>query len=376
MSKLTNVVRARSRLVLSRPFYGTLALRMKVVEDPSCRTAWTNGKVFGYNPAFLNKLPVEQVVGVWAHECLHGAFMHITRRGWRESGLWNIACDYAINPILQEDGLMLPPQAIVDARFAGMSAEEIYRVLAEEKRDGKGGDFMHDQDPGGCGEVRDAGDPKVTEQEWKQAVAQAAHAAKVAGKLPASLERFLDGLFYTPTPWRDILRRFITERSNDDYSWMRGNRRYLSQGLYLPSAWSETMGAIACIVDTSGSIGQAELNLFGSEINMIVEDAMPSKLHRIFCDAAVHRTDEYAPGDDIPWKNLGAIGGGGTDFRPPFLWLEEQGIEPQCAVYLTDMYGSFPEEPPAFPVLWASISKNIEAPFGETVLIDDKGGIE
>ena len=87
----------------------------------------------------------------------------------------------------------------------------------------------------------------------------------------------------------------------------------------------------------------------------------------IYCDAAVNRVDEFGPDDEL---KLEMVGGGGTDFRPPFAYVEEHDVEPQCLVYLTDMYGAFPEQSPEYPTMWATFTENIEAPFGETVRID------
>lgn len=47
------ISKQRSALVLDQPFFGALALRLKVLEDPACRTFWVDGETLGYNPAFL-----------------------------------------------------------------------------------------------------------------------------------------------------------------------------------------------------------------------------------------------------------------------------------------------------------------------------------
>jgi predicted metal-dependent peptidase len=61
-------------------------------------------------------------------------------------------------------------------------------------------------------------------------------------------------------------------------------------------------------------------------------------------------------------------GGGGTDFRPAFKWMEENDVVPDVLLYLTDGYGTFPEEAPEYPVIWGDISgqpKNY--PWGDVV---------
>jgi len=81
--------------------------------------------------------------------------------------------------------------------------------------------------------------------------------------------------------------------------------------------------------------------------------------------------EEFRPSEPI---QLCPNGGGGTDFVPPFKWVEENGIEPKCLIYLTDLCcDSFPPAPDS-PVLWATESGRA-APFGETVTIGTGGEI-
>ena len=62
---------------------------------------------------------------------------------------------------------------------------------------------------------------------------------------------------------------------------------------------------------------------------------------------------EYAS-DDLP-DELEAKGGGGTDFRPGFAWLEAEDIQPVCCLYFTDMQcSSYPEVEPGFPVIFCN----------------------
>lgn len=375
--QLSRMTKARAQLVMRQPFFGTLALGMKLVEDPTFSTGWTNGKVIAYNPTWVGGLRQSQVVGFAAHEVLHPAFLHHLRRGGRNKRKWNVACDYAINQILVDAGFDLPDNGYVDAKYKDLSAETIYNMLPDDIGKGRGprGWDTDDPDPGQCGGVVDfdeAGDSvaeTAEEHNWKVQVAAAAHAARQQGKLPASLERLVAEILKVTTPWREILRRFITDKSADDFSWSKGNRRYLSQGLYLPTAWSESMGEIVVAVDTSGSISIAELTHFFGEINKIREDTAPRQTHVIYCDAEVNAVEVYGPEDMIEPH---PTGGGGTDFCPVFDYVAEKDISPKCLIYLTDMYGSFPTHAPEYPVLWATFTdwSQHPAPWGEHVEID------
>lgn len=382
MSAAKQLIKARANLVLTHPFFGTLALRLKLLEDTSIETACVDGATIHYNPKFVESLPQEKVQGMLAHEVMHPAFLHHTRRGNRDVAKWNKACDYSINSILIGAGFTLPEGGCVDPKYNGMTAEHIYTLLPDEPQDGGSGGASGPNglgvDPGGDGGVMDSpqsqngggsqSQQNHEEAEWKVAVAQAAHVAKQAGKLPGDLARMMEDLFEPTLPWRSILRRFMTEKCNDDFSWKRGNRRFLAQNLYLPSRVSDdAMGEIVVVIDTSGSIGQKELTEFGSEIKGIVDEVKPSKTRVIYCDACIAHIDEFGPHDDLQFA---AHGGGGTDFRPPFDWLEEQGIVPRALIYLTDGYGPFPAQEPDFPTMWCINNHDVTPPHGEHLILE------
>jgi predicted metal-dependent peptidase len=348
---------ARTALVLDHPFFGHLALRLALIEDSNKAggTAATDGRAIYYCPTFVASLPQAQLVGLMAHEVLHPALGHTQRRGMREHQRWNVACDYPINSMVLGAGMQLPPDGCVDAELGKLSAEEVYPLLPDDEPEVSGG-------CGRWGGVLDApsGDDAA---EWQVAVVQAAKAARAMGKCPKSAERLLGELLAPKVDWREALRRFVTERAKSEYSWARPNRRHLANGLILPGLYSWQLGAVAVAIDTSGSIGGPELDTFAAELRGVHEDARPSSLAVLYCDAKVHRVDEFTPCDRV---ELRAEGGGGTDFRPVFDAIAERDEEPACLIYLTDGYGEFPDCAPSYPVLWV-MTTEAEAPFGEVV---------
>jgi predicted metal-dependent peptidase len=415
--------RARTQLLLNQPFFGTLCLRLKLVPMPSFPTMATDGQRLVYNPACVEKLTPAELEGVLAHEVMHCALAHHCRRGERDAQLWNRAADYAVNPILIGNGITLPKDALIDPSFADLSAEEIYaRLLRQGQDSGKaespsqssaqsptpvGGDNgpgqapqsapqetqsaqqqFHQQPevaglsdqflparPGGFGEVLDAvgedGEPasqaELSRQmhEWAIKAEQALCSARACGREPGGIERPLEQARQSEHDWRAILRDFIAATNPSDYRWAPPNRRFVSSGLYLPSVERSGVGDIVIVVDTSGSIGTEELEQFAGEINAITNEAQPESIRVVYCDAAVQAVEEFGPSEQI---KLSPKGGGGTDFVPSFKWVEENGIEPKCLIYLTDLCcNSFPE-PPDYPVLWVTDSHKA-VPFGETVRI-------
>ena len=349
---------ARTQLVLDQPFVGMLALRLIMTEDNSIKTAAVDGKNLFYNADFVAALSPGETKTLVAHEVFHCVFDHIGRRGDRNPRKWNQAGDYVINDTLLSAGFDKIDNWLHNPAFTGMTTDHIYSLLPETQ-DGDGNDPLDD-----CMD----GNPEECEMQatdWKIATIQSANAAKAMGKLPEGMQRFVKELTAVKVDWKAMLRRFITETSKNDYSWQRPNRRFLAQGFILPTLYSESMGEIVVAIDTSGSIDQATLNAFGSEVKAIIQNTRPSKLTVIYCDAAVNHVDEFGPNDEF---HFDMHGGGGTDFRPPFTYVDEKGITPVCFVYLTDMYGAFGDAP-NFPVMWCATTKVI-APWGETVPIE------
>jgi len=159
---------ARTRLILDKPFLGALVLRLPIVAaDPSwCKTTDTDMKKLYINPDYIQQLSIEETQFALAHEALHCALSHFARRAHRIKLRWDMACDFAINPILIEDGLKPPPHILYLREYIGMSAEEIYPTLIDNENDadnelGQNND-EGDQDQG---EQSDQGDAKDTENQ-------------------------------------------------------------------------------------------------------------------------------------------------------------------------------------------------------------------
>ena len=386
------IQKARTTLILDHPFFGTLLFRLGARPSRAVATMATDGISMFYNPEFVETLNAAELIGVLAHEVMHPALQHHTRRGDRNQARWNMACDYAINPMLLDAGLTLPKDVLIDDRFRGMSAERIYNLIEEEKNQEGSSEQAENKPaqsdldanepqapstPGGVGQVLDArapvGEerPSISEQarEWQIAVEQAESVAKLAGKVPGSALRTLEAAQSARTDWRELLRRAWSETTPADYSWMHPNRRHVWSGLYLPGTTSEGVGEIAVAVDCSGSISARQLGLFEAEIRSILSGQRPRLVHALYFDAAVQKVEWFQGGEPI---SLVPTGGGGTDFRPCFDWLRERGIVPATLVFLTDLCGTFPSEAPQYPVIWAS-TENRRAPFGQVVSMEAAG---
>ena len=121
-------------------------------------------------------------------------------------------------------------------------------------------------------------------------------------------------------------------------------------------------------VDTSGSIGPKELTVFMSELADILRSCRPQRVFVLGADADVASVVELAGDEDIASNPPEVKGGGGTDFKPVFAWVEREGIVPDALIYLTDLYGPFPAAAPEYPVIWGATTEQ-DVPWGEVVRV-------
>lgn len=349
---------ARSRLLLDHPFFGVLALRLQLVEDAKVPTLATDGRKIYYNPDFISELPIDLCSSAMAHEVMHNVMEHGLRRQGRNPRKWNVAADYAINPIIKYAGMKLGQGWLDNSAYYGMSADEIYALLPDGDGEGGGGEEplcdIQDFDQATADEL---------EVEWKMATVQAAKGVG-QGNLPAGIKQIIQDILTPPVPWREVLSRFMTEQVRNDYSFKRPNPYFASSGFYLPTLDGRGMGEVVIALDTSGSVASV-LDEFGATVKGIIAGCAPLRTHIIYCDAAINHVQTFERGTEVTFE---AVGGGGTDFRPVFEHVKNNSIKPACLLYLTDMYGSFPQEEPDYPVLWCATS-HVVGPFGETLKI-------
>jgi predicted metal-dependent peptidase len=373
---MRKITRARIKMLFNQPFFGIIAMKMGVKITEAVPTMAVDGRDMFANPDFTVKMSEEETIGVLCHEVLHIANLHHLRKGDRDHQLWNMACDYVINPIVLGAGMKLPADRLEDRKYDGMSAERVYDELVKEH--GKG------NPPPGVewGEVKDGttkpdgtqmseAEVKMAESEVKVSVAEAAEAATAQGKLPASIAKMVGDLLKAKVNWRDVLRRFVSATRKSQVTWARPNRRLLAHGIRLPGMLKHGMGPLVVAIDTSGSIyaDPALTDQFISEVDSICNEVKPERVHVIFCDSKVRHVEEL---DDSDMSNAFAHlkakvkGGGGTDFRPVFDWVADNDIQPTALIYLTDMEGTFPSAGPDYPVMWAKTTEHA-APWGDDV---------
>lgn len=212
-------------------------------------------------------------------------------------------------------------------------------------------------DPGGCGEVIDVSESSTeaaeAAEEWQVFTRQAVNVARRMGegKLPGYLEEVVEALNDPCTDWREQFRRFVEpDSSTKDYTWSIPNRRYTPFGFYTPGTVSDGVRKIAVAIDTSMSVDQEWLALFGAETQAALDNGAVDEIVLIFADTEVRKSETFTKGDIVDFT---CVGRGGTAFAPTFQWINEHEPDVACVVYFSDLECVEYGEEPAYPVLWA-----------------------
>ena len=357
------LITARVGLLLKASFFGNLATRLKLVNaDEWCTTAATDGRHFYYNSRFIEMLRPKEIEFLFGHEVLHCVYDHFGRRGDRDPQLFNIANDFAVNADLIEHRVgekITTVPCLFDPKYKGMSSEEIYDDLFKNAKKISLQDLidkMLDEHLDGEGDEEDGegnGRPKLSEQERqqirdeiKEAMLAAAATVDGAGNIPAGVKRLIQDLTEPKMNWRELLRMQLESTIKSDYTWMRASRKGWHMDAVMPGMKLDPMIDIAVAIDTSGSIGEAMLRDFLSEIQGIM-DSFPAYRIHVFCfDTEVHNPAQYDSDNLDSITEYEPGGGGGTDFTAIYDYLKAEEIEPKRLVVFTDGYpfGSWGDE--------------------------------
>lgn len=386
---------AKVDLIRAFPFMGYLVMSTEIkftmqVETMAATTIPHN-RVF-INPTFLlfvlkNRA---QRAYVLAHEVMHIFLEHIGRQvaSAYDPELWNIATDFAINNRLNDlasKHLEMPSFGLADStkgtNFSGMSADEIYHKLlenaggcpdtakeqngggkAQQNGQGQGGDQQGDGEGNGGGEYNhqpgnaagDFSEPRpfdvvssetqseASTQQNKQTISAALgenkESMKNMGTGAANLMREFEAMVEPVIPWTSLLADFMTESHKDRSTYNRVSRRSTGRVIF-PTM---TGNRINCLfgIDTSGSMGNDELQSAMSELKSIVENFDSWHLTLLSCDTNANLIGEYDSDDGDDWETLdkGLIGGGGTDMTPMVEYGNEMEEPPTVMVIITDGY--------------------------------------
>lgn len=370
--KASNIEKARAQIVLYHPFVASILLRRPFIETRDIPTLAVDGKARIYfNPDFVAKLTVPQLIWALCHEVFHVVGQHSVRKGNRNPKKWNYAGDAWINDTLDEAKMgERIPKCVDMPGSKDDTVENIYANLPDNgsgdddgDEDGLGDDIHYTDGVGDSGKPMTPDEVREIEGTIKVEIAEAAQAAKMQGKLSGRLAAMVADILNVKTPWFEILEKHMVSRVNQGQTWRRKNRRF---EVYLPSVDKlPQMGELVVQVDVSGSISKQELAHYNGHLSRIIDQCRPEKVHVLYTDTEVQKHVEFECGEEM---QLEFYSGGGTHMPAGFDYCAEQGIEPDVFVCLTDGYTDFGDNP-GYPVVWC-ISSDVEATHGENIHFD------
>ncbi len=373
MNIADKISQAKAKLLVDYPYFGTLASKLELLVNDDIESFKSNGVTLEYRKEYLCELELSEIEFVLANGAMHSVLAHDMRKKSRSGWLWQMATDIAINDMLLQNGMDMPYGAQYRERFSGMYAEEIYAELKSDiLREDE--DLEYEADDAEDVENKEQENQKQSQEALQEEILAEQLLAEEAisllesklqsGELPESIERFFNIEGFAKLDWREELREAIAPYFRDDYVMMPPSKKLLYEGIYLPSSISETFRLVV-VIDSSGSVDKEMLDTFLSEVNFIMEHTQNYVIDLLVCDDRIHFHNTFYSGESL---EVELKGGGGTDFRPVFNYIQEQMDTISLLLYFTDLEGFFPTEEPSFSVKWVS-PKEKEFPFGEIIVL-------
>ena len=372
------LTKAKSQLTTKYPYFGMLASKLKHEANDKVKTYASNGVRFLYNEEFIQNCTKEELFFILTNCVMHHILSHQQRKLKRKGYLWQLATDYAINNLLFKNGLKIPEGVNFDKKFKDMYAEEIYDVLKKELIE-SGIDSFDEENIQNHNEkkskdltksfrqvknIKDNLDEKDEEQ-WEYSATLAKEVAMRKSLMPLGFERLAKKVVAQNIDWKFELYNAINRHMRNNYAFMPPNKKHLYRGFALPSLTSDTLSLIVAI-DTSGSIQEDILGAFIEEFKSIMQNFPSVNIELLIADAKVHAHYSFKGADEI---NFALKGGGGTDYRPVFDYIDANFPMASMLLYFTDGDGIFPRIPPSYEVLWALSNKKDRIPFGRSLVI-------
>ena len=370
-------VKSRVKLLKKSPFFGTILLHTQYELTNAIETAATDGTTLLINEEWMCSQTEDNFNGVLLHETLHMALCHIERtKDLEDMMLANIAADIVVNGIIKDNKISLPKEALFDDDLKHLGVREIYSIL-KDKQDK---DKNYISDKYGDGKVNECLKPgedgpaegKVSNKsKWENIINKAKTIAKMkqAGVKGSGMARIFKELLDPTINWKDALYKYVTQSRADFEGY---DRRFIHDGLYIDDVGGNKVH-IAAFVDTSGSVDEALLQNFLSELFFAINSTRGTTGYLYYFD-----TELYPQGNiedlDSPPKPVGL---GGTSFVPIMAELNkisaENAYTNTLGIIYTDGYAPMTWKEPDTPLLWCISPggiKNEDLKYGDTVRIE------
>lgn len=390
------LIHSRNEIYVSMRFMD-IALSMLGYEmNLSTKTIGVDGMKILYNPRHLIDLFRDDEILVnraYMHMLLHGLFGHAYFRNGRNEEYWSLSCDIAVASLL--DGMSSKAVAGVtpnfrEAVYTGLkkeirvlNAESVYRVLWNTPISPQQFDMLREafivDDHQFWENKKDEEDKEEEKQQNQDRDAWDKVSRKVQISMETVMKQYGDEageLLYQlsvshreKTDFREFLKNFAVMReeikTDDDafdyIFYTYGLSRYENMPLIEPLEYKEVKKTeeFVIVIDTSESCPKRAVLKFLEETYSILKDSesffRKVNIHILQCDIKVVSDVKITSAQDLEnyMSEVTIRGGGGTDFRPAFAYIDGMIAAGELnnlkgMLYLTDGCGQFSSMPPSY----------------------------
>ena len=375
MNAAGKVKLAVTRLIGRYPLHGAILAGWNPIEDSNISTMCVGVEGISvrlrFNSKFVNKLELEELIGVLVHETNHVLGEHIWMRPteYPDDTALTIACEVTANefireplpgnPITLKRCPRLPPDEDADTRYHRMARRVIMKVVTLDDHLWEKLQANPILSKAIIGLGINVALKGLTKEQLQQCSPVAVgQAEKIAGEAKIALENHATG----KVNWRMLLRHYVGQVLSRRATFSRPPRRFPHLlGIVPGHSWQGGKPNILAIMDTSASLSNAMLQDISRELSAL---AQHHKVTVVVCDKAIREV--------FPFKPITSLKGrGGTDLRPPLAPGFLRKHRADLAIYFTDGYGEAPSTPPIVPVIWClTPSGRMPAPWGREVRLE------
>ena len=375
-------------------------------------TLATDGKMVLYDPGFIlrtYKTSQEEMVRMYLHMILHCVFQHPFIGFSVDERIWSLACDMAVECVINDLGLNgvssareeKQNQIVSEIRkdLKILTAEKIYSLLkradypdwalaqweAAFRSDDHSPWYVwvsENVDANGSPQVS-AHDREFWEQVSNQIQMDLEVFSKQQGDKAGNMMQNLLSVNREKYNYTAFLKKFavlgeamkVNEDEFDYIYYTYGLEHYENMPLIEPLEYKEVkrIKEFVIAIDTSGSVMGEEVQMFLQKTYNILmqEDSYFSRvnIHIIQCDAEIQEDVVITNRDEFEayLKSMKILGFGGTDFRPVFRYVNQLIEEKRFRnlkglIYFTDGYGTFPEHKPPYTTAFLFVEEGYNLP--------------
>ena len=392
----------RAQLCIALPYLSAPFCALEIAPgDTVTLSAATDGETLYYNAAFLASGFLKSKTfapRLTLHTVLHCLFRHLKKRRGRDAALWDLACDAAVESVIDSLGCSClgedsrPPRRLFLAEcrreMKVLSAEGIYRMLLRERlpayRIASLARLFAMDDHGlwDLEEKRERERSERQDQRWQDAASRSQTALdSMVSERGAGGENVMEQLSVSArddVDYRKFLRRFAAPREimradGDAFDYIYytyGLMHYGNMPLIEPPETREErrIEDFVIAIDTSMSTSGVLVREFLASTYAILRSAdsftRRLNIHILQCDDQLRSDQKIESLEQLRryMENLPLSGGSATDFRPVFEHVDRlvaagSFTRLRGLLYFTDGMGVYPEKRPDYEVAFVLLEE-------------------